>query len=51
MQISDVLEDGRYGSSQSDRETVLQHCSDQMFCAEAREAVCEAVVVGEVPEA
>lgn len=50
VQISDVLEDGRHWSSQSHRETVLQHCANQMLCAEAREAVREAVVVGEMPQ-
>lgn len=51
IQISDVLENGRYRSSQPDRETFLQHCADKMFCAESTEIMCEEIMVGKVPEA
>jgi hypothetical protein len=46
-----MLENGRYGSSQPDRETFLQHCADKMFRVKSREIMCEEIMVGKVLEA
>jgi hypothetical protein len=51
VQISNVPEDGGNGSSQPDRETLLQHRADEMFRVETSKTLCEEIVVGEVPQA